>query len=169
MAYRSDEEKTAVFTFGNLAYKGTEETYAPAFRSRETREETVKAASRPHVLLVVTVVLAVSLAVLLLVASLMGQARLTELNDQTVLAAQEIGELRKEQTELRISYEETFDLAEIEAYATGALGMQRPRSDQIDYVTNTVPDQVTVLKGEKGLKLSECWNAVIDTLGVCFH
>lgn len=170
MAYRSEDEKTTVFTFGNLAYEGAAVSHAQKYAPQEMpRVAAERVPSRSHILLVVTAVLAVALSVLLFVAALMGQARLTELNDQAVSTAREIGELRREQTELRVRYEETFDLETIENYATVTLGMQKPGNDQFDFATPAVPDQVTVLAKENGLSLSSCWSAILDTLGACFH
>lgn len=168
MAYPNEEDKTMVFSFGSLACEG-----APSAREYTIYEAPGKsentARGRADILLIVTALLAAALSVLLLVAALMGQARLTELNDQAVMTGKEIGELRREQTELRIRYEETFDLEEIEEYATVTLGMQKPGNEQIDYADPVVPDQVTVLAKENGLDLSVYCRAVIDSLGACFH
>ena len=46
-------------------------------------------------------------------------------------------ELQEQQTRLRIDYESAFNLTEIEDYAIHELGMQKPRSDQLYYISSS--------------------------------
>ena len=46
-------------------------------------------------------------------------------------------QLQEQQTRLRIDYESAFNLTEIEDYAIHELGMQKPRSDQLYYISSS--------------------------------
>ena len=60
---------------------------------------------------------------------------------------QELTQLEEQQAKLRIAYESAFNMAEIEDYAIHALGMQKPRADQIYYIDTSSPDKAVVFAG----------------------
>ena len=59
-----------------------------------------------------------------------ASAQVSALEDQ-------YAELQEQQTRLRIDYESAFNLTEIEDYAIHELGMQKPRSDQLYYISSS--------------------------------
>ena len=69
----------------------------------------------------------------------------------------------EQQTRLRIDYESAFNLTEIEDYAIHELGMQKPRSDQLYYISSDATDTAVVLDQNAAEPLS-----LADRLGDFF-
>lgn len=107
-------------------------------------------------------------AVLLLVASLMGQAKLTAMNDELVTVSGRIAELQTEQRALCVQTEAAESLSAIEGYAVETLGMHFPRLDQQNAGTAETPDRATVLHVRRGQGFAHAWEKFIDTLVACF-
>lgn len=99
------------------------------------------------------ILLGLACAAVILVLSLMAKVQFTTVSDETVLLESRLAELKTEQSRLLIEYESIFNMCEIEKYATSQLGMQRPRDEQIFYLSSTVPDKAIVVdnREEKGL------------------
>ncbi len=74
--------------------------------------------------------------VVLLVMVLLAQIRLVSISGDAVALEAQIAELETERDKLKVEYETIFNLKDVEEYATGVLGMQEPREDQIYYLTN---------------------------------
>ena len=77
----------------------------------------------------------------LLVAAMSAQARMLDISAKSARVQQRIEELEAEQARLRIAREGALNLAEIEAYATGVLGMHPPDEGQIEYIEPAFPDR----------------------------
>ena len=84
---------------------------------------------------------------MLLVFSLLSRVQLTQLSDQCVALETSLAALQEQEAKLLISYESSLNLPEIESYAINTLGMQKPRSDQIRYISGDVQDRAVVLTG----------------------
>ncbi len=112
---------------------------------------------------IVKLSLCTAAAVMLLVGSLFGQARLTQLNDSAVAVQSQIHELRREQDALRLEYAEA-EFPAAEQYAV-TLGMRAPRPDQLEIVSAENADKATVLGIRKGHGLSFLWHSLLDELG----
>lgn len=99
------------------------------------------------------IILGLACAAMILVFSLMAKVQFTSVAGETVSLEARLTELKTEQNRLLIKYESIFNMCEIEKYATSQLGMQRPRDEQIFYLSSTVPDKAVVLdsREEKGL------------------
>lgn len=95
-----------------------------------------------------TAVIGTVCAAALLVFTLMARIQLTEATDTAAHLEQQLIELEVAQNRLLIDYERAFNLTEIEEYATRELGMQRPRDEQIHYLSSAVPDKAVILSGE---------------------
>ena len=154
--------------FGNLAYDldtltPEAEEYAP---EPAPVRELPQAVRRRSPSVPAGLVIGAVFAGALLVAALLGRVHLTAMNDQAVELTEQVQALETEQAILRIRYEETFNLEEIERVATGELGMQPPRSDPICYVSGQLPDQATVLAApeENGFL-----KRITDAVGACFR
>ena len=188
----SMQEKTAVFTFGSLAeaeeprsfdldeptrelpliagrFAGRE--WTPEDLRRELAEKdtlTGKALRRRR-----TAALAVGAlcAMLLLVLSLVGQARLVERNTQTVAAAQTVSELRKEQSRLLVEYERTRLRAGsgVGVSAADNSRVQLLRQAQSEFPETEAEDTITVINVRRGRELQHFWHTLVDTLGVSFR
>ena len=107
-------------------------------------------------------------AMALLIGSLMGEARLTALNDQTVTVTAELRQLRREQDTIRAEAAE-LDLSAADLYATQTLGMQAPRGDQFLTVESAAQDKATVLGVRRGRGFTYLWNSFLDDLGAYLH
>ncbi len=79
-------------------------------------------------------------AAALVVFSLLGRARLTELSDACQALDAEIALLEEENTRLLIEHEAAFSIGRIEEYAREVLGMQSPASGQIIYIEGGAAD-----------------------------
>ena len=106
---------------------------------------------------VIGVVLTAVIAVLALLANL----RLTAITAETVELEQQLEALEDERKLLQIRYENTFDLREIEEYATGTLGMVRLQDSQIVVLEQTAEDKAEILREEK----SGAFSAVLQDAG----
>lgn len=95
-----------------------------------------------------TAIIGSACAAALLVFTLMARIQLTEVTDTAAHLEQQLIELEVAQNRLLIDYERAFNLTEIEEYATRELGMQRPRDEQIHYLSSAVPDKAVILSGE---------------------
>lgn len=86
-------------------------------------------------------------AAVLAVAIIMSYIELNTVASQKYELKTELETLQTEETRLMITYESTFQLDEIEEYATNMLGMVRADSDQIKYLDNQAEDQAVVVDG----------------------
>lgn len=86
----------------------------------------------------------------LLVISLFARIQLTQLSDECVSLESSLAELTDTNTKLLIACESEFNMTEIEDYAINTLGMLKPRSSQIYYVSSSVQDHAVVLGDAAG-------------------
>jgi len=87
----------------------------------------------------------IAAAVVLVVFVLLAYINYTDVSAATVQLEERLAELVEEERHLTVRYEETFDITEIEAYATGVLGMSKPADDQIVNLGLTAEDKAVVL------------------------
>ena len=151
--------------FGSLAYDFTH----PEFYTEFTMDEPIAQAppeveervepkaqtaarpvARPLPKAVVATVGCFAVVGVLLCILLNYHIQLAGISDNSAHLQEEIGKLKTQQDMLLITYESAFNLAEIEEYAIGTLGMQKPRNDQIFYIDNSSPDLAVVLTPEEG-------------------
>ena len=90
-------------------------------------------------------ILGILVAAFLFVTGITAQVRLLGVSGQSVELEAKLSELEEQQAKLRIRYESAFNLAEIEEYATGSLGMQKPNANQIAYIDTSAPDKAVVI------------------------
>ena len=95
-------------------------------------------------------ILGFAFAAAMLVFALIAKIQLTVITDRTVALESELATLSLEQNRLLIEYESVFNRSEIEEYATGTLGMQRPSEEQTVYLNSSAPDKAVVLESGKG-------------------
>ena len=107
-------------------------------------------------------------AMLLLVGSLTGQAKLTAMNDELVAVSERISELKAEERTLLVETERAESLTAVESYAVGTLGMQPPRLDQRSTGASELSDRATVLHERRGQGLRHFWEKLLDTVVACF-
>ena len=95
---------------------------------RPTETVVPESAPRPKQAIAPMAVLGFAIAAVLIVSQ--ASAQVSALEDQ-------YAQLQEQQTRLRIDYESAFNLTEIEDYAIHELGMQKPRSDQLYYISSS--------------------------------
>lgn len=109
-------------------------------------------------------VLGFAIAAVLLVISLVARVQLSQASAEVSALEDQYTQLQEDQTRLRIDYESAFNLTEIEDYAIHELGMQKPRSDQLYYISSSdATDTAVVLDQNAAEPLS-----LADRLGDFF-
>lgn len=107
-------------------------------------------AARRHWALGLVPAAGVVCAVVLVVLMLLAQIQLISISSEAVELEAQIAELETERDKLTVEYETVFNLKDVEEYATGVLGMQEPREDQIYYLTNvSSADKAVVITDEE--------------------
>ena len=182
----SVEQKTAVFRLGDLSLEtvsaghqmddATRELpliagrfagrhWIPEEVKRETQAKQEKK-ERPRRGLAFFALCA-SLAFLLLVGSLMVQARLTAMNEEAAAVSAEIRTLREENETLELERAEARGLTAPES-ASAALAL-RYGTASTAFVDAPAADKAAVLGVRRGQGVSFWWNSFVDTLGECFR
>ena len=108
-------------------------------------------------------VLGFAIAAVLIVVSLVARVQLSQASAEVSALENQYTQLQEQQTRLRIDYESAFNLTEIEDYAIHELGMQKPRSDQLYYISGDATDTAVVLDQNAAEPLS-----LADRLGDFF-
>lgn len=109
-------------------------------------------------------VLGFAFAAVLIVISLVARVQLSQTSAEVSALEDQYAQLQEDQTRLRIDYESAFNLTEIEDYAIHELGMQKPRSDQLYYISSSdATDTAVVLDQNAAEPLS-----LADRLGDFF-
>ena len=126
-------------------YREPEAESVPAPRTR-TRER-ARAAAETGVGVSVFSVLGYAVAAVLLIFVILSYVQITELNASTSELNGQLSELTTEATELRVAYETTFNINEIEEYAESTLGMVRLTNDNVA--------SVSIERSDTGVILSE--------------
>lgn len=176
------QEKTVEFHFGSLtdqeprSYDADEPTrelplIAGRFAGREWTAETAvseeKGKTRPgpaHP--VFLLILCAAAAVALLIASLLGQARLVGMNEEAVALSDRISALRQEQETLLLRREETRPAA---AWQRAVPDGESADDSGVPQPENPGEDRATVLNIRHGRELGHLWESLVDTLGASFH
>lgn len=109
-------------------------------------------------------VLGFAIAAVLIIVSLVARVQLSQASAEVSALEDQYTQLQEDQTRLRIDYESAFNLTEIEDYAIHELGMQKPRSDQLYYISSSdATDTAVVLDQNAAEPLS-----LADRLGDFF-
>ena len=109
-------------------------------------------------------VLGFAIDAVLIIISLVARVQLSQASAEVSALEDQYAELQEQQTRLRIDYESAFNLTEIEDYAIHELGMQKPRSDQLYYISSSdATDTAVVLDQSAAEPLS-----LADRLGDFF-
>jgi len=180
------EEKTAVFSFGSLACEPEPRSYdvdeptrelpliSGRFAGREWVAEDLRREyeqkktaqrTRPARRNAVLAAAGCFAAAALLVGALMGQTRLTAMNDEAVAVSEEITVLQREQNALRIRYEQTLSSSRAERDAAQVFLLQSAAENASDDAEETA----TVLHIRRGRQMHHYWQSFVDTLGASFR
>ena len=146
-------------TYGSVAYDLASPKFAPAFETGGAAGREV-AVPRPKTRTVAqpkrapyknafspVAVIGVVVAAALLVLVLLAYVQLTEIYSGTSQLESQLSALNSEESILLVKYETTFNLTEIEEYATSKLGMTHMDSDQVVYVNGEKADKSVVMEG----------------------
>ena len=121
-----------------------EKEYARA-KTRVRTRAAVKTAAAPAVGVSVFSVIGIVTAVVLITFVLLGYVQLAAISEDTSALREELAELTETQQQLTVAYESTFNLTEIERYATTQLGMTRVGADQITYLHTDKSDAAVIV------------------------
>lgn len=102
-------------------------------------------------------------AAVLLVFSLLARVQFTQASAETAKLESQLSELTEQQSKLTIAYESAVNLTDIENYAINTLGMQKPRADQVRYVSTSAQDKAEILNGTDGTDSNKASN-IVDSL-----
>lgn len=86
-----------------------------------------------------------AVAVVMLVMMLFSYMQLAQISSESGLLLEQIDRLQEEQAKLKVRYESTFNLDEIEQYAINELGMVSPVASQMNYISFSAPDHAVIL------------------------
>jgi cell division protein FtsL len=98
----------------------------------------------------------------LLIASLMARVQFTKASAEAADLQTQLAELTSQKSKLTIEYESALNLTEVEDYAVNKLGMQKPHSDQIRYISGTSQDKAEILDGTSSA--GEKSDSIVDSL-----
>ena len=156
----------AAYDLRSTAAEGDLYSTAPVDLPHAPRPETVvpESVPTPKQAIAPMAVLGFAIAAVLLVISLVARVQLSQASAQVSALEDQYTQLQEDQTRLRIDYESAFNLTEIEDYAIHELGMQKPRSDQLYYISSSdAADTAVVLDQNAAEPLS-----LADRLGDFF-
>lgn len=84
--------------------------------------------------------------VVMMVFVLLANVQLTQVTTETALLESQIQKLSDEEARLKIEYESTFNLTEIEEYAAKKLGMVRTTSDNVTLLETADADRAVIIQ-----------------------
>ncbi|MGM9521729.1 MAG: hypothetical protein ACI3VB_04545 [Oscillospiraceae bacterium] len=152
--------------YGNVAYDLSTAGYAipredrtipaerPQERVRERAREEVQAAPREKAAFGVPVagIIGVIAAAALMVFVLLAYVQLNEISSETSQLKSAISELTETGTRLRVTYESTFNLNEIEDYAINILGMTKLKDSCVTVFASDKTDKAEILNADDSAK-----------------
>lgn len=173
MASPASKKRNTVPMDGNAAYD-LHSTAAEEYRysapvemphaPRTTEAVVPESVPTPKQAIAPLAVLGFAIAAVLIVVSLVARVQLSQASAEVSALEDQYTQLQEQQTRLRIDYESAFNLTEIEDYAIHKLGMQKPRSDQLYYISSSdATDTAVVLDQNAAEPLS-----LADRLGDFF-
>jgi cell division protein FtsL len=80
----------------------------------------------------------------LMVFVLLSHVRFTEVTNETAKLQSQLTKLNEQERKLKISYENAFDVNQVEQYATHQLGMSKPAESQIVTISAAAQDRAVV-------------------------
>ena len=172
MASPASKKRNTVPMDGNAAYD-LHSTAAEEYRysapvemphaPRTTEAVVPESVPTPKQAIAPLAVLGFAIAAVLIVVSMVARVQLSQASAEVSALEDQYTQLQEQQTRLRIDYESAFNLTEIEDYAIHELGMQKPRSDQLYYISSDATDTAVVLDQNAAEPLS-----LADRLGDFF-
>lgn len=92
-------------------------------------------------------------AIVLLVLVLLAKIQLLGISSRALAYEKQISELEYQHSSLTLQYEQIFNLKDVEEIATGVLGMQEPREDQVFYLSgvSSADKAVIITREETGM------------------
>lgn len=85
-------------------------------------------------------------AAFIAVSLILSYVELNSISAESYSLSEELEQLKLDETKLKIDYETTFKLDEVEGYAINILGMVKAENGQVKYLSNRVEDQAVVLQ-----------------------
>ena len=150
-------------------YSAAPELQRPPRPRRQTQTAARPAPSRAMVVAPAAVVL-FAVAIVAWVLTLQVKAQVTEAQRTIYRMESALSTVEQRRDELEIEYETAFNFTELEDYAVGVLGMQRPRDEQVFFLSNTAEDHaVAVAENAKSNGLVDRFGDFLADLASYFH
>ena len=147
--------------FPEIPVKEPAPQVVPLPKEGEVVHTGVKAEPRSQVQISLFVLIFIPVLLACAVLLLSSYMRLNTLSDESAAMVRELQELKSAHNRLKIQYESTFDLSEVETYAKSALGMVKAGADQTTFVRSTEGDKAQIL-GDQGFLAD--WARKLDAL-----
>ena len=185
----SMQEKTAVFSFGNLSREEEPRSYdldeptrelpliagrfagrewAPEDLRREFRENSTQSGRELRRRRTATLLVGAACAVFLLVISMLGQAQLADGNYSAAPAEENVIVFYREENARPVTIKGTDD-RQSETLTDTAVRVQLLRQTQEGIPDLAAEDRVTVLNIRRGTELHRFWQSISDALGGTFR
>ncbi len=170
---------TLAYDFGNPKVYPQQEIYETPKRRRQTesqvwvkedvREEAVPAAQKRVGLSPLAFLGSICVA-FLIALMLLAQIQLLSISSATVELESQIAQLQERQDKLTAEYETVFNLKDVEEYALGVLGMQKPEDEQIRYLTGvSSADQAVIITQENTNMFSSGMEDIVASVKAYFE
>ena len=152
-----NRRRTAPIVNDSLAYdlsrqRQTAERYStapqvkprPQTQTHPRPQQGTRAAFRVMVVAPAAVVL-FAVAVVLWIFTLQARTEITQVQRNVYRLESELRAVEQVQDELEIQYESAFNFTQLEDYAVRTLGMQRPRDEQIYFLSHSAEDHAVAV------------------------
>ena len=137
--------------YGNVAYDlnslPREQEKPQPKKKRQVKTKTYDVA-KPNQGVSLFAIVGFGLFAVMMIFVLLARLQLTQITDEAARLEIRIQELSKAEARLKVDYESTFNLTEIEEYATKQLGMVR-NSDNVNFFQATNIDRAEIFETEK--------------------
>lgn len=147
----SYDEYAGDMVYGNVAYDldsipKSQKSTEPEKRKRvKTRTYGVVKQNRG---IPIFAIVGFALFSVMMIFVLLARLQLTQITDEAAHLETRIQELSEAEARIKVDYESTFNLTEIEEYATKQLGMVRS-SDNVNFFQTTSVDRAEILEKEE--------------------
>lgn len=149
----TDEYADSEIVYGSVAYdlnvlpKRKQEEHG--WENGQVKTKTFKVAKPQKQGVSLFAVVGFAIFVIMMVFVLAAEIQLTQIIDETAQLESRIKELEVQEARLKIEYESTFNLTEIEEYASKKLGMVRKTSENMVFLKETDADRAVIIENEK--------------------
>ena len=141
----------------------TAEQHDKELKTRSLR--IIKNRRKAKVIAPVKVILASAMAIVISVVMIYSQVVLTELTSEVSFYENQLTELDTEYVRLQSELEATTSIKTLEEAAETKLGLTKIDSSQVEYVSLTGSDEITVARTGGKYLVKEYWDSFVEFIG----